>query len=97
MPDKFLTLFGTVFGGRPLAYGRIDRARLPDHVNSLLGYYKSILLLLCGAFVAPLAYLDLMAVIMFVPLLAFAFILKQRFEKQLDPLLEAYIPKDDMP
>lgn len=95
MQDKFLIFFGTVFGGRALAYGRVDQSRLPDDVKGLLVNYRWLLLVLCAAVVMPLMTMNAMAMALFIPLVAITFILKHKFEKQLDPLLEPYIPKDN--
>lgn len=94
MADKFLVIFGTVFGGRTLPYGRIDQKRLPDDLRALLQSYKQVLIALCVAVALPLVFLRPLTMLLSVPLAAFCFILKLKFEKRLDPLLAPYIPSD---
>lgn len=95
MADKFLTTFGAIFGGRTLAYGRIDKTRLPNEVGALLQSYKQVVIVLCIAVGLPLFFRRPLTLLIAVPLAAFCFILKQKFEKKLDPLLAPYMKRGE--
>jgi len=95
MQDKFLITFGTVFGGKPLPYGQVDQSRLPDEVRGLLKSYRHTLIVLCVSAVLPLFFMKKVTILLAVPLVALSYVLKLRYEKQLDPLLAPYFVKDE--
>jgi hypothetical protein len=94
--DKFLIIFGTVFGGKPLAYGRVDQSKLEKYPRKLLRAYSHVLMTLCAAILLPLfCRLELWTVVACVPLAVGCFVLMGMYEKKLDPLLKNHFVKDD--
>lgn len=95
MQDKFLLFFGTICSPKSLAYGKIDRARLPDEVNALLQSYKQVVIALCVAVLLPVFLMNKLTILLAIPLAALCYVLKLKFEKKLDPLLAPYMKGGD--
>lgn len=96
MQDKFLIFFGTVCSPKSLAYGKVDRARLPNEINALLQSYKQVVIALCVAVLLPVLLMNKLTIFLAIPLVALCYVLKQKFEKKLDPLLAPYM-RDNTP
>ncbi|HYD16983.1 MAG TPA: hypothetical protein VEF76_00725 [Patescibacteria group bacterium] len=96
MQDTFLIMFGAVFGGKPLAYGRVDQTKLDRYPRKLLLHYRYILMTLCMAIILPLLMkLKFWTVVLCIPLAVGCYVLKMKYEQKLAPMLAPYLVKDE--